>query len=481
MGEDFLGELAEGARIAMRGVVQIQAYGFDEDNAPSVLDPRFASMRSWGGSGFLIGVEQRGGLILTNAHVVRNATNLQVMSLLTSERTFAAEVVGIAARQEPDVALIKLVDDELEEFIRLCGGSAPYVELADSDAARRGWHIKAIGYPFGMAEPNISGGELSNFVAGDEVTVERLVTDAAINPGNSGGPAITRGGLALGLNTAIVVNADNIGFITPINYAKLLLPQLLSSREARVAEVGARFQPNSPTNAEYLRQSDVDGVIVTRVRPEGMFASAGIEPLDVIRQIDEHHVDRYGIVKGQQGNRKRNLYDVVRQIPVGQPVKVCGVRKGRPFELVAEATPAPNHGIDTQPYVAQRRYVLLQGMILQELCYEIISAISSQISGNYWAEIDDRYGESSKIVASFVIPGSPADDMFFGMGAIITKINGRHVRAMDQVVDAIRTPLDGRHHLVFVETRQGQFGVFQLSAQERAELRVQSVGEQIGS
>ena len=178
------------AQQIMGGVVQIHIEGNLEEDIQSVMNPAIKIPGSWSGSGFFIKYKNLEGYIVTNAHVARNAVKLKISSMLTSEERFEAEVVGLVKQLEPDVALIKLSDKELKRFKSLAFRKIEYLELGEGSNLSRGEEIKAMGYPMGMVEPNISGGEITNFVSGSEYTTERYVTDAAINPGNSGLPSL---------------------------------------------------------------------------------------------------------------------------------------------------------------------------------------------------------------------------------------------------------------------------------------------------
>ncbi len=472
--------IADGAHRATRAVVQIHAHGFDDESPQAIVDPRYISTRTWGGSGCLIKVDKTEGLILTNTHVVRNAIHLQVYSLMTSARAFSSEIVGMVVRQEPDIAVIRIVDEELPIFREMCGGTIPHVALGDSDAVQRGMQIKAIGYPCGMAEPNVSGGEITNYMCGDEFTAERLVTDAAINPGNSGGPAINEQGITIGINTSIIVNADNIGFITPINYAKQLLPQLLCSGEARLAHPGASFHPNSATTAEYLKKPTEEGLIVARVYTGGMLDRAGIRRLDVITGMDGYRFDRYGnVVDDNHFDRRRNIFDVVRSVPIGRMMTWEFVRNGSLERIEVEATSAPRFGIDSQPLVAERSFIEIQGMIVQRLSYEIAQALTSQMGPECLIEIGDRFCMKPRLVVTFTVPGSPATELFFRPSTLITRVNGDKVYDLPDLVSAIRKA--GKKHkgrLVF-ESQQGHIGVLQLTKQELKQIRIQRALENL--
>jgi serine protease Do len=464
--------LAEESRRAMLAVVQIHAYGFNHAAIGSILDPRFLEPQTWRGSGFLIRVNGKDGYVLTNAHVVRNATSLQVMSLMTSEEMFPADVVSMVSSLDPDVALVRLTDSALDHLRGLCDGHVPELAFGDSENVQRGTEVKAIGYPFGMMEPNISGGAISNFIAGDLDTSERLVTDAAINPGNSGGPAVVPGGRAIGINTSVVVDADNIGFITPIEWARILLPQMLQQQEAHLADIGAMLQPNSAANARYLGLSHVEGVIVMRAHPDGMLANAGLRHLDVMVALDGVPIDRFGSLMRDKEMRRRNIYDAVRHIPVGKQVRIDYVREGKLKKTKTTAIPAPRVDIPSQPLVARRRFVEFHGLILQELSLEISSALSAQSGTDFLAAVEGRPSPEPKLIVTFVMPGSLADDLFFVPGSIITRVNEVPVSSAEDFVKAVKTRT--RDSKAVLETQLGGFGVFHMDKRARDALRVQA-------
>lgn len=291
---------------AMKGVVRIYARGFNEHEVRSILDPRFVSPEEWVASGFFIRIKDHEGYILTNSHVVRNASQLEVMSILTSDELFQVEVVGLVSTLEPDVALLKLPPPELKRFLKIANlKTLPYLKVSPSDPISRGEAVKAIGYPLGMAEPNISGGEITNFIAGNDAEMERLVTDAAINPGNSGGPTVTLQGQVIGINTAMAVPAANIGYITPIYLVCTVLEELLKKGEATTSHLGATLQKNSRQNARFLKMKKTEGVIVREVLKGSLAAKMGLKARDVITTINAHPVDRHGNVRSNSGFRKK--------------------------------------------------------------------------------------------------------------------------------------------------------------------------------
>ena len=137
--------LIDVAREMMNGVVQIQVEGYIEEDMQSVMNPAIKIPGVWLGSGFFVKYDGIEGYIVTNAHVVRNANKIEVSSMLTSEERFEAELVGLVRKLEPDVALIKLTDRELQRFKSLAVRDIEYLELWQGSSPARGEEIKAIG------------------------------------------------------------------------------------------------------------------------------------------------------------------------------------------------------------------------------------------------------------------------------------------------------------------------------------------------
>ncbi|MDR4509291.1 MAG: trypsin-like peptidase domain-containing protein [Candidatus Brocadiaceae bacterium] len=460
--------LAQDARAAIPSVVQIQAQGYSEEDTRSILDPRYLAPATWAGSGFFIHLDEGNGYLLTNSHVVRNAKKLKILSLITSEELFDAEIIGLVTDLEPDIALIRLAHREIERFKKFSGGSIPHLDFADSSQIRRGEEIKAIGYPFGFSEPNISGGEISNLISGDVSTPERLVTDAAINFGNSGGPAIIKGGKVIGINTAIIVQANNIGFITPINYAKIVLPMLLKKKGTLLTDLGCRLQPNSEANAKYLGMDEAKGMIISHVFTRGLIQKAGLRRLDVILGINEYNFDRHGNVFPGDRVHKKNIFDVVRLIPLEEQITIRYYQPGVQKEVTIKAIPQPDSGLRFQPMVKKRKFLEFQGMIIQELNYEIMGALSAEMGIDYLLEISGKAPEISKLAITFIDTGSPADEVFFSVGDIIKNINGKKVRTLGGFVEAVRRTKTE----VLIETQMGSFGVFQLTDQQKDQFKI---------
>lgn len=223
------------------------------------------------GSGFVF---DPNGLILTNHHVIANATRIDIV--FSGERRLKAKVVG--TDPPTDIAVV-----------RVDAKGLAHLAFGDSDAAQVGDWVVAIGNPFGLSH-TVSAGILSakgrtrKDVQGLDPSgyYDFLQTDASINPGNSGGPLLDLSGRVIGINTAIKPQANNIGFAIPINMIKELLPALLENGEVKRSAIGAVVASLKEEDLQRLGVKTRDGSLVTRIVPGGPGDRAGLKVDDVI-------------------------------------------------------------------------------------------------------------------------------------------------------------------------------------------------------
>lgn len=450
--------LKQVARKMMGGVVQIHVEGYLEEDIQSVMNPAVRRSGHWSGSGFFIKYKNLEGYIVTNAHVVRNSVKIKVSSMLTSEEKFGAEVVGLIKQLEPDVAVIKLADNELQRFKTQAVREIEYLELGDGVTLSRGEEIKAIGYPMGMLEPNISGGEITNFVSGSEYSTERYVTDAAINPGNSGGPSVSKDGKVVGMNTAVMIDADNIGFITPASFVKIIIDNLLQQNEPRFAGIGGKLQKNAVNFNQLLKQSTAKGVIVAKVETHGFLEAAGLVQRDVILSINGIEFDRHGIVIGREGLfRHKNIFDVMRLVPIGNKVEVNYLREGEIQTATASAMSNAEKGIVSHPIIEERKYLEMFGMIIQELSFEIVEAMNGIDANAHIDMLQVIDQEKPVLVVTHVHQGTQADEMEWPVGELIVKVNNQQIHSLDEM-EKVFDENKGGHLLM--ECRNGRIGYF---------------------
>jgi serine protease Do len=260
--------------------------GDDRDQAPGANRRRPQVQRA-SGTGFII---SKDGFILTNNHVVEDATKIQVSLYGDDDRFYNARLVG--RDQLTDCALIELVEKP--------AGPLPEVKFGDSAQMAPGDWVMAIGNPFGYTY-TVTVGVISATQRGLRVTDgrsnEMLQTDTAINPGNSGGPLLNLRGEVIGVNTAIITNAQSegnigIGFAVPSNTVRELLPQLRQGKVVR-GRIGVSVSAVPREGFADFGLKAATGAIVSTVSPGGAAAKAGIEPGDVIVEFNSHAVTKY--------------------------------------------------------------------------------------------------------------------------------------------------------------------------------------------
>jgi Do/DeqQ family serine protease len=265
------------------------------------------------GSGFITTAD---GQIITNAHVVAGADQVQVT--LTDGRAFTGEVVGV----DPvtDIAVIKIDAEGL-----------PTVKLSDSDRIQPGEWAIAIGNPLGLDSTVTAGiisatGRSSREVGVPDKRVSFIQTDAAINPGNSGGPLLNLNGEVIGVNTAIIQGAQGLGFAIPINTVERISSQLIENGRVEHAYLGIQMVTLSPEMKENINSDpnspftveEENGILIARVVPDSPADRAGLRAGDVITGIDNQAV--------KEGSE---VQQAVERTGVGQNLSITLRRDGR--------------------------------------------------------------------------------------------------------------------------------------------------------
>jgi S1-C subfamily serine protease len=312
----------------------------------------------------------------------------------------------------------------------------------------------------GMIEPNITGGEITNFVSGSEYTTERFVTNAAINPGNSGGPSINEDGKVVGLNTAVMIDSENIGFITPASFVKIIIENLLLQNEPHFADIGGRVQKNAENFNTFLKQPQAKGVIVSKVFKNGFLDAAKIQPQDVILSINAIEFDRHGIVIGKEGLfRHKNIYDMMKLVPIGEVATIRFLRDGVIHTTKAPAMRNQEKGIVSNPILNDRKYLEVFGMIIQPLSYEIITAIQEVDPHAQIQMIQTIDQDKSMLVVTHIYQGTQADRMEWPIGELIIKANNRRIHTLEELQKILEKNMGGA---VLLECRNGRIGYFQV-------------------
>jgi S1-C subfamily serine protease len=267
------------------------------------------------GSGFILSQD---GKILTNAHVVAGADTVTVT--LKDGRSFQGKVMG--SDPATDVAVIKIDEKNL-----------PTVTLGDSDRLQPGEWAIAIGNPLGLDNTVTTGiisatGRSSNQIGVADKRVNFIQTDAAINPGNSGGPLINANGNVIGMNTAIIRNAQGLGFAIPINQAKQIADQLIAKGSVDHPYLGIQMTALDPEIIKQFENSSGQnikadrGILIVRVLPASPADQGGLKAGDVIQKIGDRAVTDAAQVQ-----------EMVARLGIGDELPLTVQRNNRAIEL----------------------------------------------------------------------------------------------------------------------------------------------------
>ena len=262
------------------------------------------------GSGFIVSAD---GIILTNAHVVRDAREVTVK--LTDRREFRAKVLG--ADTKTDVAVLKIEASNL-----------PVATLGKTSDLKVGEWVLAIGSPFGF-ENTVTAGVVSakGRSLPDDSAVPFIQTDVAINPGNSGGPLFNTRGEVVGINSQIYSRSggyQGVSFAIPIDVANRIKNQIVATGKVEHARLGVAVQEVNQAFANSFKLDKPEGALVSTVEKGSPADKAGLQPGDVIRQVN-----------GQPIVSSGDLPAVIGLATPGDTVKLGIWRQGAAKELTA--------------------------------------------------------------------------------------------------------------------------------------------------
>ncbi|MES4611595.1 serine endoprotease DegP [Ewingella sp. AOP8-B2-18] len=279
----------------------------DSQPAPEAQKQEFRAL----GSGVIIDADK--GYVVTNNHVVDNATKISVQ--LNDGRKFEAKVIGKDPRS--DIAVIQLIDAK----------NLTAIKIADSEQLRVGDYTVAIGNPYGLGETATSG--IVSALGRSGLNIENyenfIQTDAAINRGNSGGALVNLNGELIGLNTAILApDGGNIGigFAIPSNMVKNLTKQMIEFGQVKRGELGIM---GTELNSELAKAMKVDaqrGAFISQVMPKSAAEKAGIKAGDVILSMNGKPISSFASFRADIGT-----------LPIGTKVTLGLLRDGKPVNV----------------------------------------------------------------------------------------------------------------------------------------------------
>jgi len=432
---------------AQHAVVQILSYAAE----PHILRPYIRESSEGRGSGSFI--QEGTGLILTCYHVIENAVNVGIqMPLYCGKRVLPVRIVGVCP--EFDFALLELdpaVRAELEKQF----GALPTLKLGNSDKVQRSEQLLGLGFPLG----DESLKSVTGVVSGYEHVVSRngirfhqsyaIQVSTPLNPGSSGGPVLNKKGEIVGICMSGNPEAQNVGFVAPINHYKVIQSRLKQEGIVRKPYLGVFFcRAKDNELAQMLGNPVPAGCYLSYVSSTGLAGQAGIKEGDMLYSINGFSVDPYGCIslKGQSGDR---LYvqDYLATLPLGSDVECVLYRNGTKHEFTIpwKLSEEPAIRWRYQPY-DQVDYEIIGGLLLQELSLNIIALFDHRSIGNDLPAVrsrldqykEDANRQESVLVVTHVFASSAAYmARSCGVGSIITEVNGQPVKTLRDVRSAL--------------------------------------------
>ena len=366
--------------------------------------------RQGGGSGVIISDD---GYILTNNHVVENATEVTVN--LFDKRDFSAKVIGTDPLT--DLAVIKIDAEDL-----------PAAYLGDSDQLKVGQWVMAIGNPMALSSTVTAGivsalGRSVNIIQDSYGVEDFIQTDAAINPGNSGGALVDLKGAVIGINSAIATNGMTgtyigYGFAIPINIAKVVAEDLISSGKVKRGYVGVRIQEVDAPLADAVGLDKPQGIIIQEVIEGGAAVSEDIEAGDIIIDVD-----------GKEINKPNELQSYVASKRAGDKITLNIYRDGefikRTVELKLRAEDENNEMVARGEEKEKKQ----KG----EASFDDLGLTVRDLKENEAKQFNIKHGALITSVKRF----SKAENQRLIAGLVITEVDKNKIKSVSDLEDII--------------------------------------------
>jgi len=394
-------------------------YFFDVPNMPKKFKRELKGL----GTGMVMDAK---GYILTNNHVVGNASGIEV--LLSNGKQYKAKLIG--SDPKTDLAVIKV---EAKEPL-------PHVTFGNSDQVDVGTWVVAIGHPRGL-DHTVTQGIISakhrRGISDPSSYQDFLQTDAAINPGNSGGPLLNLEGEVIGVNAAIVSQSggfEGIGFAIPANMALHVAKELIAHGKVVRGWLGVNVQHLTPDLAKSLGLEGTKGALIADVVKDGPADKAGIKRGDVITAY-----------RGKEISDADSLRNEVAATPVGETVKLTLLRKGEKREL-----PVTVGNLES----ANKMLALS----LRDRLGGEVREVTVKEAQRY------NLGTDQGVAIIWLDPDGPLRKAGFELGDIILEINSEPVQGLKHFVDLVSSLRTNEQVLLLaLDHRTGQTGYVQVA------------------
>jgi len=385
--------------------------------------------KAWG-SAFFIDDQ---GYMVSNYHVVDEAVKVKIQIPTLGKDRYEAEIVGV--NPDRDIALLKLTEQAKQEVNEKLG-SISYLTFGDSDKITRTQEVLALGYPLGQQNLKSTQG----IVSGREGLWNEsyIQITAAINSGNSGGPSLNINGEVIGINTAMVSKAQNIGYIIPINDVKSVIADLRTNKLLRKPIFGSAFNNATKDMTNYLGNPAPGGFYIAQVYKDTLFEMAGIKAGDMLYKINDYIFDKYGETNVEWTDDKVPLVSVLNRFNVGKDVNVQIYRRGESKEISFNFDATKSLPIRTMyPEFEKIDYEIIGGMVVMQLNLNLVDYFENKFPE--YAKYRKRENQyKSRLIITHIFHDSQAREArSIKKGLLVKRVNGNEVFTLDDYRRAV--------------------------------------------
>lgn len=385
------------------------------------------------------------GELMTNAHVVNQASVIFIQIPSLGKERFEVEIVGISP--DRDLALLKLTDESKRKIVKGLGRSSiPHLKWGDSDSVCRADNIMVSGFPLGHQGLKCTTGVVSGF---EHVEGQYYIQiSAPINPGNSGGAALNDDGELVGIPSAGIMQAQNVGFVIPSNEAKLFYEQLQAMPEnadgspklLRKPYLGVLFNNANDNLTKFLGNPLPGGLYVADVFKGSSLYKAGIKAGDMLYKINGYDIDVYGELNAPWLQEdKISIIDYISRLKTGEDVHIEYYDKGTPKEIkfqfgTSELLPVRR----VFPAYEKVEHENIGGMVIMQLTLNHILLLA-QYSPELVKYADFKKHQEPKLIVTHHMLNSPiVFSRTFSAGSLISEINGEKVGTLSELRKAMQ-------------------------------------------
>lgn len=424
---------------AHNSVVQIFAQHAQIDILYPWLPPAQMPVR---GTGFFINEE---GYLLTNAHVVDQALVIWIKIPSLGKRFITVELVGICP--ESDIALLRIPSADLPSILEQVGKIVP-LPLGDSDTVCRTDEVLALGYPLGQESLKSTAGVIS----GQEG--QWIQMDAAINPGSSGGPLVDIYGRVIGINSRGITEAQNVGYIIPINNIKVILEELYKKRFVCKPFLGVLTINATDDVTDYLGNPQPGGCYVVEVIKGSPLEKAGVQTGDMIYEMNGNRLDIFGEMNVPWYEDKVSIMNYIARIELGQEVPIVIYRKGERIETSISFEQSERLPVRrVYPGYEKIDYEIFAGMVVMELTLNHVQALAQQVPGLATFGEMKNQNRPVLVITHIFSNSSLFKARTLQPGATLVEINHREVHTLKDFREAIKEGADETYFVIRASDR----------------------------